>query len=549
MNAVKMPVDTQAKVQAAGSKTASEKSSGDDFMKLLQVQQNTSQPQKTEDGQTEKGITQNLLQQNSAKNQEEGVEESKEDITVDDTKGDTSKEDILQQALLQQAAAQMAGVVTQMPVQTQETVVQAAETENIVPAETILTDQGSKSEPVIEQAEPVAEQHVELPIPQVSQVSQQEPALTEKIYQQEKNPVQETELQEKPQTYQDSTSQAAASSQPEEAVAQQPEQQPQQVQENLESQVQPKAEVPANPVEESQAEPKAEVPANPVEEFQAEPKAEVPVNPVEESQAEPKAEVPINLVEDQIEDKAPTAAEPQEFQKEAVAQESKTQKVQEPKTQNVSKQQVKEQEQTEDQVQAKPEMKTEKSQESSAQEEKGSGMNQEPGNQGILYHSISQQGEVQQVPTGQETERIFLHTTESELPQDLGKELAVKLPGIKQTGPSTLTVELEPASLGKLTIKLIYEAGRAEISILSSNPRTLEILNQRAGEIASILKEKTGQETVIYTQPSQQQENPEEEQQQGGRRNQQEQEERHQSQKESQHQTESFAQQLRLGLI
>ena len=101
--------------------------------------------------------------------------------------------------------------------------------------------------------------------------------------------------------------------------------------------------------------------------------------------------------------------------------------------------------------------------------------------------------------------------------------------------------------LGKLTIKLVYEAGRAAVSILASNPRTLEILNQRAAEIASILEEKTGQETVIYTQPSQQQEDQETEQRQGGRGNQQEQEERRQSQKE-QH-TESFAQQLRLGLI
>ena len=122
--------------------------------------------------------------------------------------------------------------------------------------------------------------------------------------------------------------------------------------------------------------------------------------------------------------------------------------------------------------------------------------------------------------------------------------MAAKLPG----NGRELVIELEPAALGKLTIKLAYEGGRAAVSILASNPRTLELLNQRASEIAAILEEKTGQDTIIYTHAPQEQSQGEEEQQSrgGGRQDQGQEQQRHH---ENQHQTESFAQQLRLGLI
>ncbi len=110
----------------------------------------------------------------------------------------------------------------------------------------------------------------------------------------------------------------------------------------------------------------------------------------------------------------------------------------------------------------------------------------------------------------------------------------------------TLTVELEPASLGKLTIRMAYDGGRAAVSIMATNPKTQEMLNQRASEIAAILEEKTGQETVIYTQQ------PEPNQQGYDRepdgKGQDERQEKKQDQDERQ-QADSFAQQLRLGLV
>ncbi len=137
------------------------------------------------------------------------------------------------------------------------------------------------------------------------------------------------------------------------------------------------------------------------------------------------------------------------------------------------------------------------------------------------------------------------HTVKStveELPQELGKAVAAGKPGDSQV----LTVELEPVSLGKLTIRLEYEAGRTMVSVMASNPKTLELLSQKASEIASILKEHTGEETVIYTEQPQK-EPGEEAQEQSGRGGQQQ--ERQQHRQEKQPQTDSFMQQLRLGLV
>lgn len=150
--------------------------------------------------------------------------------------------------------------------------------------------------------------------------------------------------------------------------------------------------------------------------------------------------------------------------------------------------------------------------------------------------------QVQEQFSVQRTE-IPLKTTPETLPQDLGKTLAGNV--LKQG--QTLTVELEPASLGKLTIRLVYEGDRAAVSIMANNPKTLELLNQKAAEIASILEEKTGQETLIYTQqPQQNQEGYDREP--DGRQQGEEGREQH-PKKEEKQQADSFAQQLRLGLI
>ena len=155
-------------------------------------------------------------------------------------------------------------------------------------------------------------------------------------------------------------------------------------------------------------------------------------------------------------------------------------------------------------------------------------------------------GQYGEMPTiGYKAGEMPLKTTPQTLPEDLGKALASRMP---ENG-KTLTVELEPAALGKLTIKMIYEGGRAAVSIMASNPKTLELLNQRASEIAAILEEKTGQQTVIYTHESQQGSEEQLNQEHHSRQDREAEEERRQKQDEKGSFSESFVQQLRLGLV
>lgn len=139
-------------------------------------------------------------------------------------------------------------------------------------------------------------------------------------------------------------------------------------------------------------------------------------------------------------------------------------------------------------------------------------------------------------------ETAALKTSEAAMYRDIAETLASRMP-VKD---GTLTLELEPASLGKIIIKVAFEDGKTVMSLMADSHRTLAILSQRAGEMGQILEEKTGQQTVIYTpenQPSQE-ELPE----RGGEENRQRQRD---AQEENRHdkEGESFMQQLRLGLV
>ncbi len=159
-------------------------------------------------------------------------------------------------------------------------------------------------------------------------------------------------------------------------------------------------------------------------------------------------------------------------------------------------------------------------------------------NQGVAEQP-TQMHQVQ--PKGEE---VPMKATAEELPQELAKAVGS---GRLAEG-KVLTVELEPASLGKLTIRLVYEAGRAAVSIMASNPRTLDLLNEKAPELAQILKERTGEETVTYTQEAEQQQ-PEERYDGHRGEGQNRQDERQERREEEAVQADSFAQQLRLGLV
>lgn len=161
------------------------------------------------------------------------------------------------------------------------------------------------------------------------------------------------------------------------------------------------------------------------------------------------------------------------------------------------------------------------------------------GKENLHQASASVRTAYTETPASHTGQTFHLKTTEAQLGRDTAALLASRLPA----GNGTLEVELEPAYLGKLTLRVAFEGGKTAVTVLASDQKTLDILSQNAGQIAHILEERTGQETVVYTprqaETGQQgQENPSYQQ------NHQDREQRRQGKE-----NDSFAQQLRLGLV
>lgn len=114
-------------------------------------------------------------------------------------------------------------------------------------------------------------------------------------------------------------------------------------------------------------------------------------------------------------------------------------------------------------------------------------------------------------------------------------------------GKSEFEIWLEPANLGKLAIKVAYEGGRAMVSIMCMNDKTMELISQNAKSLGTILEQHTGNNTVVVV------EHPESDylQQKADQDNQEgyQQEQAKEQQEDKEAENQSFLQQLRLGLM
>lgn len=83
-----------------------------------------------------------------------------------------------------------------------------------------------------------------------------------------------------------------------------------------------------------------------------------------------------------------------------------------------------------------------------------------------------------------------------ELPEKVTNQLLSKLvEGVKE-----FEIHIEPANLGKLAIKVLYEGSQATISIVCSEKRALDVLGQNAREIGNIIERNLGEETTIIVE-------------------------------------------------
>lgn len=133
-------------------------------------------------------------------------------------------------------------------------------------------------------------------------------------------------------------------------------------------------------------------------------------------------------------------------------------------------------------------------------------------------------------------------------PEELPDKLTDQILGKMQEGVDSFEIEIEPANLGKIAVKIQYQDGQATVSIFCTEKRALEVLGDRAREIGGIIDRNLGGETKIFVEkqePDYLNQNRDENQQ--GKQDGQEQQ-KESNKKQEADDSEQFLQKLRLGL-
>ena len=101
--------------------------------------------------------------------------------------------------------------------------------------------------------------------------------------------------------------------------------------------------------------------------------------------------------------------------------------------------------------------------------------------------------EAESSPVQKAEEPLRLYTKEESIPEDVAKFLGEQIDFSK----GEIKIELEPRTLGQITVKVNFSAGKANLVILAENPKTLSLLQNGALDMARILEQKTGEVTKV----------------------------------------------------
>ena len=107
-------------------------------------------------------------------------------------------------------------------------------------------------------------------------------------------------------------------------------------------------------------------------------------------------------------------------------------------------------------------------------------------------------------------------------------------------------LQLDPAELGKIKIKLVLENGKIHVAMSCENQKAADLLAATGNRLKAVIEERTGSETFVQVE----QENAYQEQEKESQHNSRGQEQqKNQQQETSPEELANFMQQLRLGLL
>ena len=155
--------------------------------------------------------------------------------------------------------------------------------------------------------------------------------------------------------------------------------------------------------------------------------------------------------------------------------------------------------------------------------------------------------ETERLLGNEKVEQMHLLTKEEALPKDVAEFLGEKIDFHK----GELKIELEPRSLGQITVKLNFQSGKASIVIFAENPKTLHLLQNGAEDMARIVEQKTGEQTRVIVHEENRREELFRDNDANAKENRDEAERRlreAEEEKKKNH-TEGFIHKMRLGLV
>jgi len=131
-----------------------------------------------------------------------------------------------------------------------------------------------------------------------------------------------------------------------------------------------------------------------------------------------------------------------------------------------------------------------------------------------------------------------------ELPEKVTDQLLAKLAeGVKE-----FEIHIEPANLGKIAVKILYEGTQAHVSIICSEKRALDVLGQNARDIGNVLSKNFGGETTIIVD-KQETDYLNQTRDENEQANLEQQKQKENSKNQDSEDAEQFLQKLRLGLV
>ncbi len=128
---------------------------------------------------------------------------------------------------------------------------------------------------------------------------------------------------------------------------------------------------------------------------------------------------------------------------------------------------------------------------------------------------------------------------------DVAEQLADQILMKKQ---NVFELQLDPMHLGKIQVKVSFEHGETTVSILCASQKAMEVLSDNKASLIGLLENRMGQAANVQVHTQEEQDLFFQHDQQNNNKQEQRQEDTHQQKQRQDEDTNSFLQQLRLGL-